>query len=144
MIFSIKENFNLALYGITGVATNRNWAATGMMLMNKMWQQVKANNLEHKGINIWVYEEGDKMFAGVELMTPPPPGTELELKQVRMTGYVYYKHIGPYNKIAEACSRLQEELRQEGIKTHLPYLEIYGHWTENPSQLETEILWSLK
>jgi len=141
MNFITSKNFNADVYGISGVAVKGNWADTGMKLMNKMWEQVKANNLKHKGINIWVYEEGDKMFAGVELEAPPPPGTGLELKQVRLPEYIYYKHIGPYDKIGEACTLVLEQLRQQSITTRFPYLEIYGHWTADPSKLETEMLW---
>ena len=64
MKITINKNFTADIFGFSGVAVKGNWADTGMKLMNKMWEQVKANNLKHKGINIWVYEEGDKMFAG--------------------------------------------------------------------------------
>ena len=141
MNFTIKNNFSADVYGFSGVAVKGNWADTGMKLMNKMWEQVKANNLKHKGINIWVYEAGDRMFAGVELDAPPPPGTGLELKQVRLPEYVYYNHIGPYDKIGEACTLVLEQLRQQSITTRFPYLEIYGDWTPDPSKLETEMLW---
>jgi hypothetical protein len=141
MSFILNKNFSADVYGVSGVAVKGNWADTGITLMNKMWEQVKANNLRHKGINIWVYEEDDKMFAGVELEAPPPPGTGLTLKQVRLPEYVYYKHIGPYDKIGEACALILEELRQQGVTTRFPYLEIYGHWTPDPSKLETEMLW---
>ncbi len=141
----IRENFNnIGLYGFSGVAVNRNWADTGMGLANKLWQEVKTNNLKHLGINVWVYESGNKMFAGVGLKEPPPPGSILELKEIHLANYAYYKHISPYDKIAEAVSKVSEELNRKRIKTGLPYLEIYGHWTEDSSKLETEMLWSLQ
>ncbi|HZV12928.1 MAG TPA: hypothetical protein VFA55_06910 [Candidatus Kapabacteria bacterium] len=139
----IRENYSADLYGYAGVAVNRNWADTGMSLMNKMWQEVKSNHLKHKGINIWVYEEKDRMFAGVELETPPQMETTLELKKIHLPRYAYYKHVGPYNKIGETCSKVLNELNQKWIKTQWPYLEIYGHWTEDASKLETELLWCL-
>ena len=139
----IRENFNIDLYGFSGIAINKNWADTGMSLTNKLWQEIKSNQLKHEGINVWVYESGNKMFAGVGLKEPPPPGTILELKKIHLSRYVYYKHTGPYNKIAETGSKVLEELNQKGIKTSLPYVEIYGHWTEDASKLETEMLWSL-
>jgi len=139
----IQENFNIDLYGLSGIAVKQNWAEFGMDLTNKLWQEVRAHNLQHKGINVWVYEDGYKMFAGVELKAPPSSETILESKRTHLLRYAYYKHIGSYNKIAETGAKVLEELRQKGIKTSLPYLEIYGHWTEDASKLETELLWSL-
>jgi hypothetical protein len=139
----ILENFNIDLYGLSGVAVNQNWAGTGMSLGNKMWQEIKSRDLKHEGINVWVYESGNKMFAGVGLKEPPPSDTILELKKIHLPRYAYYKHIGPYDKIAAEGSKVLEELNQKGIKTSLPYLEIYGHWTQDASRLETELLWSL-
>ena len=139
----IRENFNIELYGIPGVAVTRNWTETGMGLTNKLWQEVKSNNLKHLGINVWVYESGNKMFAGVGLKEPPSPGTLLELKKIHLPRYAYYKHVGPYDKIAATGSKVLEELNHKGITTSPPYLEIYGHWTEDVSKLETEMLWSI-
>ena len=71
----IKKDLRLSLYGVSGVAVNRDWAAAGMSLMNKMWGQVK--------------------------------------------------------------------LDRQRINHRLPYLEIYGHWTEDTSRLETELCWRI-
>jgi len=143
MNITINENFSVDLYGFAGVASNMNWSHTGMTLMNKMWHEVRSHLLKHKGINIWVYEEKYKMFAGIELEMPPQQDTELELKKIRLPKYAYYKHTGPYAKIRETGSEVLNELNQRGIKTRLPHLEIYGHWTEDESKLETELLWCL-
>ena len=143
MDYSIRENFQITLYGVPGVAVNREWGKTGMELMNTLWKEVKGRQLPNKGINVWVYEPGNAMYAGVELMAPPGEGSILERKELLLTKYIYYKHIGPYERRADSFQRLSEEFRQVGIQTGLPYLEIYGHWTEDASKLETELLWSL-
>jgi len=144
MNITIKENFNADLHGFSGVAIDKNWGATGMKLMDKMWKEVRSKSLRNKGINVWVYEAGDKMFAGVELEAPPGTGTELEFKKIHLIKYASYKHIGPYSKIGEACSKARDEMNQKGLRTCLPYLEIYGHWTEDESKLETDLLWCLE
>jgi hypothetical protein len=144
MAFTIKENFSISLYGVSGIAINRNWAETGMRLMNTMWDRVKGNKLENSGINVWVYTPGDQVFAGVELKNTPPSEVGLEPLKIHLPKYVYYRHIGPYNKIPEAFSSLSREMEKEGVKTCLPYLEIYGHWTPDETKLETEMLWCLK
>lgn len=139
----IKDNFRVNLYGASGVAINRNWGETGRKLMDRMWGQVRSRQLKNKGINIWVYEEHEKLFTGVELEEPPPAEAVLEEKIIHLPRYAYYKHIGSYDKIGESVTAVQRELQQRGIKTRWPYLEIYGHWTEDPSRLETELLWTI-
>ena len=37
----------------------------------------------------------------------------------------------------------REEFRKVGIRARLPYVEIYGHHTDDPAKLETELLWSI-
>lgn len=143
MDFQIKKDLRLSLYGVSGVAMDRNWPDTGMRLMNEMWSQVKLHQLKNKGINVWVYLPGDTMFTGLELLTPPPAGTSLEYKQFHLPEYVYYKHIGPYDKIKEVFPKLKAELDRKSINHRLPYLEIYGHWTEDSSRLETELCWCI-
>src|SRR6185437_2309846 len=144
MDIQFKKDLRLALYGVGGVAVNGNWADTGMSLMNKMWSQVKSHNLQNKGINVWVYERSEKLFTGVELLTPPPAGVTLEYKEVHLPEYVCFKHIGPYEKIKEVFPNLKYELDRKGINHILPYIEIYGHWTEDSSRLETELCWCIQ
>ena len=39
---------------------------------------------------------------------------------------------------------MQNELKKNGHETILPYIEIYGHWVNDETKLETELLMSLK
>jgi hypothetical protein len=143
MQIAIRENFSLQLYGFAGVAVDKNWGRAGMGLMDQLWQEVKSKHLKNKGINVWVYEPGDSLFTGVELESPPPTDTTLEQKQIYLPRYAYCKHIGLYDKIKETGTKAMQELNQRGLQTRLPYLEIYGHWTDDTSKLETELLWCL-
>lgn len=136
----IDREFSVTVYGFSGVAVNSNFGETGSKLMKKLWEQVRLNKLPNKGINIWVYETGKKLFTGVELEEAAPIETGLELKKISISKYAYYKHIGPYNQLREVYSKLGEELKKKGLATGFPWLEIYGHWNEDEFKLETEIL----
>lgn len=140
----INESFSLDIYGFSGIAVNKDYAGTAFKLMDKMWQTVKSNNLKSKGLNIFVYEQNEKVFAGVELYDTPGQNTGLELKRITLTKYAYYKHIGPYKLIKQAGQNMRDELKNKGLDATLPYIEIYGHWTIDESKLETELLISLK
>ena len=49
-----------------------------------------------------------------------------------------------YNKIAESGAAVLAELKSRGIHTRLPYIEIYGHWVNDESKLETELIWCIE
>jgi effector-binding domain-containing protein len=140
----INKELSLNIYGFSGTAINKNYAGTAFKLSDKMWQIVKSTGLKNKGMNIWVYESGEKVFAGVELNEVPQHDTGLEQKIIQLTKYAYYKHIGPYHQIPVAGKRMQNELKNQGFETELPYIEIYGHWTGDETTTETELLMHLK
>lgn len=140
----IKKTFNLDIYGFSGTAVNKDYAGTAFKLMDKMWQAVKLNNLKNKGINIWVYEPNEKVFAGVELNETPKQDIGLEQKSITLLKYAYYKHTGSYNLIKQVGQAMTDEIKQKGFETGLPYIEIYGHWTNDETKLETELLMCLK
>ena len=140
----VDKPFSIDIYGFSGVAVNKDYVETAFKLSGRMWETVKSNNLKNKGINMWVYEPGELVFTGVELDNILVPGTGLELRHVSLTKYAYYKHIGPYRLIKQVGQNMQNELSRNGFETRLPYIEIYGHWTNDETKSETELLMSLK
>lgn len=139
----INTELNLDIFGFSGTAFNKDYAGTAFKLMDKMWQTVKAEGLKNKGMNIWVYEPHDKIFAGVELIDAAKTNTGLEQKSISLKKYACFKHIGPYSLIKRAGDSMKHELERQGHKTGLPYIEIYGHWTSDESKLETELLMAI-
>jgi hypothetical protein len=140
----INEPLSLNIHGFSGIAVNKDYAGTAFKLMDKMWQAVKSNNLKNKGLNIWVYEQGERVFAGVELNEIPNQDTGLEQKSITLLNYARYKHVGPYNLIKKAGQNMTDELKSKGFETILTYIEIYGHWTNDETKLETDLLMTLK
>ncbi len=140
----INKPFRLDIYGFSGVAINKDYAGTASRLMDKMWQVIKSNSLKNKGLNVWVYEPNEKLFAGVELNDTPQQDTGLEQKSLSLLKYAYYKHVGSYNLIKQMGQTMSDELKKKGFETDLPYIEIYGHWTNDETKLETELLMCLK
>ncbi|MEP7374950.1 MAG: GyrI-like domain-containing protein [Chitinophagaceae bacterium] len=140
----ITKPFSLDIYGFSAIAANKDYAGTAFKLMDKMWQVVRSNNLKNKGLNIWIYEPGEKVFAGVELDDIPKPDTGLEQKKLVLEKYAYYKHVGSYNFLKQTGKLMTDELKKKGFEIVLPYIEIYGHWTTDESKLETELLMCLR
>jgi len=140
----IIEKRQLDVYGFSGTAFNRDYAGTAFKLMDKMWQVVRSNGLANKGQNIWIYEQEYAVFAGVELENIPDGNIPLEHKILTLPKYAYCKHIGPYNLIKQASQAMKDEIKRQGLEAGLPYVEIYGHWTNDETKLETELIMCLK
>ena len=140
----INEPLKLTIYGFSAISINKDHTATAFQLMDKMWKIVRSNNIKNKGVNIWVYEQNDNVFAGVELEDSADRASGLQQKNITLTKYAYYKHIGPYNLIKQAGQNMTAALKSKGYETILPYIEMYGHWTNDEVKLETELLMSLK
>jgi hypothetical protein len=143
-IHIITKPLELEVYGYSAFALDKDYAGTAFKLMDKMWQTVKSNELKNKGQNIWIYEDNERVFAGIELDDRPGPSADLEQKRVSIPTYSYYKHIGPYSLIKQVGQAMQNDIKDKGFEVTLPYIEIYGHWTEDEFKLETELLMTLK
>jgi len=140
----ITTDLRLTMYGFSGTAVNNDYVGKVFELMDKMWQAVKSNGLENKGKNIWVYEPDDKVFAGVEVDDTPQQDTGMEQKNIHLSKYAYYKHIGPYQLIKQSGEYMTGELKNRGFEIISPYIEIYGHWTNDESKLETELIMAIE
>lgn len=134
------------IYGFGGIAANKDQAGTAFTLSGKMWDVVKANGIRNKGKNIWVYETGDSVFAGVELENPAADNNDygLEKMTIDMEKYAYFRHVGPYNRIKQTGRKMTNELTKRGFEIVFPYIEIYGHWTNDETELTTELFMSLE
>lgn len=144
MQIEIKENLSLELHGFSGTTLEKDYVGTAFKLMDKMWQVVKGNNLPNRGLNVWVYEPNEVVFAGVELLEVPHSDTGLEHKSIVLEKYAYYKHIGSYDLIKSVGQKMREELKDQGFTIAGPYVEIYGHWQEDGSKLETELVMGVR
>ncbi|WP_431215090.1 hypothetical protein ACQ86N_10375 [Puia sp. P3] len=139
-----NRNFTLSLHGFSGIARNGEYVPTAFQLMDRMWKIVKSNGLKNQGLNVWVFESGDRVFSGVELIDTPAQALGLEQKIINLTKYASYKHIGPYSLIKRAGQSMRQELVKMGYEPGMPYIEIYGHMSEDENLLETDLFVALK
>lgn len=141
----INKPFQLSVSGISTIAFDKDYAGAAFKASGIMWDIVKTNGLKNKGRNIWVYEEGDSVFAGIELEDASDlNNVGLDRKEIILEKYAYYKHIGPYALIKKAGQEMSAQIAKQGFEVSLPYIEIYGHWNKDESKLETELFMALK
>ena len=138
------DTFTLDIYGFSGIAVNGDYTGAAFRLSDRMWQTVKANSLKNKGKNIWVYDRNNEVFAGLELEEVPKNDLNLEHKTIILSKYAYFKHVGSYKLLPTVGQNINSELKSQGFDKELPYIEIYGHWTNDEAKLETELLFNLK
>ncbi|HEV3163545.1 MAG TPA: GyrI-like domain-containing protein [Isosphaeraceae bacterium] len=48
-------------------------------------------------------------------------------------------HIGPYDRLGDAHNAIQKWCADNHYQIAGPQWEIYGHWTDDPSQLRTDV-----
>jgi GyrI-like small molecule binding domain len=139
----VLEPFSRTLYGLSGAVADRDYGAAGRRLMDDMWREIWERELQHKGINHWVYDDADSLFTGVELENAPGEGILLERKEILLPEYAYWKHAGAYSELAQVYERMYAQLQANGIEPGRPIVEIYGHWTADENKLVTEVLINL-
>jgi len=140
----LTRPFPLCIYGLSDIATSKDYVGTAFKLSGRMWELIKTHNIKNKGKNIWVYGLNDHVFAGVELEQTLDDNFGLDRMEIILEKFARYKHVGSYHLIKQTGQSMQSELAKQGYSIILPYIEIYGHWTSDESKLETELIMSLK
>jgi predicted transcriptional regulator YdeE len=140
----IHQRKTFTLFGFSKTHDrNKAYSETIFALLDMVWKEVREKELSHTGINHVVYDTDHIIFAGIELTSPPKGDSLLEKRDVVFQKYAYCKHIGPYSELDKAYKSIQATIEAQGEHHEAPTLEIYGHWNEDESKLETEILYNL-
>ncbi|TDF95036.1 GyrI-like domain-containing protein [Paenibacillus piri] len=124
-------------------AADKSYSEDVMELIGQVWREVHEHRLSTTGINYVAYEDGDVLFAGVELAAEPDRPTSLMKKRFSFSRYARFIHIGPYSGLDEAHSSIRAALQASGHRYCQPTMEIYGHWNEDSAKNETEIRYTL-
>ena len=83
-------------------------------------------------INLRVGQEVAEPFASTgDLICTSTPGGEV----------VTTTHIGPYDRLGDAHTALRNWAADHQRTLAGPNWEIYGHWTDDPSQLRTDVFY---
>ncbi len=111
-----------------------------MSLLGRVWPVIKAGGIPSDGINRVVYDkdgDGCVVFAGV-VLGEGAAVEGFERKTVRLTRYAYWKHVGPYHLIPVTGAAMTKALEARGVRLGSPMVEVYGHWSQDETKLETE------
>jgi len=141
----MNQGRTFELYGYSKIHDpNKSYGQEIIELLDRVWPEVRSKGYSHAGINHVVYDADGALFAGIGLLSPPDAESSLQKREWILQKYASYTHIGPYSLLGAAHSSIQSTLKASGESYMLPTLEIYGHWNEDESKLETEILYTLQ
>ena len=115
-----------------------------------VWDLMRARGIESTGHNVVVYwdepgkdllrsPEGIEVDIGAEILAPFESDQELISTSTPAGRFISAIHTGPYDRLGEAYDTIHSHCRAEGLPLAGPYWEFYGHWNDDPSQLETTV-----
>ncbi|MBE0696728.1 MAG: hypothetical protein IH586_07380 [Anaerolineaceae bacterium] len=67
----------------------------------------------------------------------------MSAREIVLKRYADHKYVGSYAGLPQAHKEMLEEIERLGQVRKAPLIEIYGHWTEDPEKLETELIYTL-
>jgi len=109
------------------------------------WNLVKKAQLTNPGRMIAVYLDCEmNLEIGVEVDGAFPDQGELFSSSTPSGMIATAAHIGPYDRLGEAHSAIHQACKQQGRDFAGPSWEIYGHWSDDPTKLRTDVCYLLK
>lgn len=137
------------LAAASGYATTQNYVPRLFELLDKVWAFLKTNpQVKNEGLNVFLYfnqdDKGMPIQAGVKITAPFESAAEVICSATPGGRVATTVHIGPYEKLAEAHSALRNWCKDNSHSCAGPVWEIYGHWNDNPDQLQTDVFYLLK
>lgn len=142
MDIEIGNVFDITLCGLQKPhEAGKAYGAEIVALLDRVWPVLRAKGVRQKGINIAVYDADGTVFAGVELLEPDADIGDLAVRWVHLERTVSFRHVGPYRLLGQAHQRIRDEMAKRGWAAVSPNVEIYGHWNDDESKLETEIIY---
>jgi effector-binding domain-containing protein len=96
------------------------------------------------GRNIAVYLDDDiNLEVGAEVHAPFAGDGNVFCSSTPAGVVATTIHIGPYNRLHQAHEAVRDWCAANGRHFAGPNWEVYGHWTNDPSQLRTDVYYLL-
>jgi effector-binding domain-containing protein len=109
-----------------------------------VWNAVKALGIK-AGRHVAIYwDDQINLEVGVEIDSTFT-GSGSVIRSAIPAGLVLTTaHLGPYNRLGDAHGAICDWAGSHHHTLAGPNWEIYGHWTDDPSQLRTDVFYLLK
>jgi effector-binding domain-containing protein len=110
----------------------------------EVWNFIRASGYAGAGRNIAVYLDGEiNLECGVEVTSAFVPGADVHLSATPAGTAAHAVHIGPYARLGDTHDAIRVWCAEQGHRFAIQSWEIYGHWTDDVSQLRTDVFYLL-
>ena len=114
--------------------------------LDQVWTFLRQNpGLRSDGHNVFLYHHpkaGEPTMVvdfGVEVTRPFAPAGEVALAETPAGKVASALHLGPYERMGETHQAIQAWTVSNKLQLAGKSWEIYGDWTDDPANLETQI-----
>jgi len=110
----------------------------------EVWEYMRAAGLPRPGRHVALYLDGAvTVEAGAEVAAPFPETSRVICSRTPGGWVAASTHIGSYQQLGLAHEAIHTWCDEQGQVLAGPNWEVYGHWTDDLSQLRTDIFYLL-
>ena len=111
----------------------------------EVWAFVRAAGLPHPGRHLALYLDGEiNLEVGVEVTQPFTGDGRVVCSSLPAGPVATAAHLGPYDRLGEAHGAIRAWCAGQGHALAGPCWEVYGHWTDAPARLRTDVFYLLQ
>jgi effector-binding domain-containing protein len=111
----------------------------------EVWNYVRANGIPNPGRHVAVYlDDVMNIEVGVEVGQPFTGDGRVNCSATPAGLAATTAHFGPYHRLGDAYAAIANWCSANGHTFAGPTWEIYGHWTDDPTRLRTDVYRLLK
>jgi effector-binding domain-containing protein len=111
----------------------------------EVWKFIQAAKIEHAGRHVAVYlDDQINIECGAEVPGPFQGDGRVVYSTTPGGRVATTAHIGPYQRLGDAHTAIRKWCADHNVPLAGPNWEIYGHWTDDPTQLRTDVFYLLQ
>jgi effector-binding domain-containing protein len=111
----------------------------------EVWNFFRASKLPHPGRNLALYLDGEiNLECGVEVTQPFVGNNQVVCSSTPAGAVATTAHFGPYHLLGQAHAAVCNWCADHGHTPAGPNWEVYGHWTDDPAKLRTDVYYLLR
>ena len=124
-------------------------------MFDRFYQNVGSVDLRQRGLNIIIYRnhpdvnllvsaEGVPLEVGIRVPEPFTGNDIIRCSSTPSGKVATVVHMGPYERLGSAYDALGKWRKDNQAAWAGPFWELYGHWSDDPAQLRTDVFYLLK
>ena len=110
----------------------------------EVWNYFRSSGLPRPGRHLALYlDEQGNIEVGAEVGQPFTGNDRVVCSSTPGGRVATTAHLGPYDRLGGAHDAVRKWCAAHGQALAGPFWEVYGHWTDDPAQLRTDVFYLL-